>query len=190
MRVDCICQLCGSQFQTHECNIRRGGGKLCSQKCKFAFLFPPLETRFWNAVDKSGECWLWIANKDKNGYGKIYANRKHARAHRVSWELHYGPIPKGLQVLHNCPSGDNPSCVNPAHLFLGTNSDNMQDKVAKGRCPRGETSGKSKMTEASVLAMRSAFDSGERNISKLARAHQIDQSTANDIIKRKIWKHV
>ncbi len=190
MRVDRTCLVCGTQFKAHECDIRKGRGKLCSQKCKFAFLQPPLEVRFWNAVDKSGECWLWTANKDKDGYGKIYANRKHVRAHRVSWELHVGPIPSGLQVLHNCPSGDNPSCVNPAHLFLGTGLTNMRDKVAKGRCPRGETSGKAKLTNADVIAIRSAFDAGERNVSAIARRFNIHYSTAGDIIRREIWKHV
>lgn len=97
-----------------------------------------LEERFWAKVDTSGSCWVWTANciKDKNGnrrYGLIGAGRRGEGmlyAHRVSWELHNGPIPKGLKVLHRC---DNPQCVNPKHLFLGTQLDNVMDMYRKGR---------------------------------------------------------
>lgn len=102
----------------------------------------PLEERFWAKVQKSEGCWLWTANttKDRKGnkrYGLLGAGRRGEGmlfAHRVSWELHFGEIPEGLLVLHSC---DTPPCVNPAHLFLGTQTDNMQDMAAKGR--RGRT---------------------------------------------------
>jgi len=98
--------------------------------------------RFFRKVDKTGSCWNWLAGKDKDGYGKIKIARKDLRAHRVSWEIHNGIIPGGLLVLHRC---DNPSCVNPSHLFLGTALDNNRDRDAKGRngwskithCPHG-----------------------------------------------------
>ncbi len=86
--------------------------------------------RFWSKVNKTDNCWNWLACKTKDGYGRIFIKDKVLLAHRVSWAIHDGQIPKGLQVLHRC---DNPSCVNPAHLFLGTVSDNMRDSVAKGR---------------------------------------------------------
>ncbi len=92
-----------------------------------------MEKRFWAAVLKTNTCWLWQNVLDKDGYGKInYPGPKagYERAHRYSWELHYGSIPEGMQVLHNC---DNPLCVNPGHLFLGTNVDNAADRVSKGR---------------------------------------------------------
>lgn len=93
---------------------------------------------FWSKVDKTGECWVWVAGRFVTGYG-AYRNQG---AHRVSWGLMNGPIPAGLFVLHRC---DNPPCVRPDHLFLGTHTDNMHDKVAKGRasgqqlthCPEG-----------------------------------------------------
>lgn len=91
-----------------------------------------LETRFWKKVNKTKSCWLWTASKHEFGYGIIGEDhsRNTLKAHRVSWKLANGEIPPGLQVLHKC---DNPSCVNPKHLFLGTQSDNVKDMSRKGR---------------------------------------------------------
>lgn len=96
----------------------------------------PFGTRFWAKVDRSGECWEWIGKPTTHGYGRLERAPQGQRrgapvyAHRASWELHYGPIPEGLNVLHHC---DNPPCVRPTHLFLGTHLDNMADMFAKGR---------------------------------------------------------
>jgi hypothetical protein len=104
-----------------------------------------LAERFWEKVEVRGpdECWEWTAGLNENGYGRFRVNATtEAFAHRMSYVLHYGDDPGELMVMHSC---DNPRCVNPAHLSLGTNEDNMRDAVAKGRlanqsktqCPRG-----------------------------------------------------
>lgn len=90
----------------------------------------PLEDRFWVKVRKSDGCWEWTAASKQGGYGKIAVGRRLMLAHRVSWELANGPIPDGLLVCHTC---DNPPCVRPDHLFLGTQTDNMRDAVRKNR---------------------------------------------------------
>lgn len=91
---------------------------------------------FWNKVDKSGECWIWIGSKvGGTEYGKVGYAGKTWRAHRLSWKFAFGDIPNDLCVLHKC---DNPSCVRPDHLFLGTHDDNNKDMVKKGRSVKGD----------------------------------------------------
>lgn len=95
--------------------------------------------RFWSKVHKTHSCWLWTAGTISYGYGSFSVAKGKPRgqqapvyAHRYSWELAHGPIPAGRSILHNCPGGDNPRCVNPAHLFLGNQDANMKDAAAKG----------------------------------------------------------
>lgn len=94
----------------------------------------PIEDRFWEKVVKTASCWLWTGSAGGFGYGQLHSgtkyNRKLLRTHRLSWEIHNGKVPDGLCVLHKC---DNPKCVNPDHLFLGTHKDNAQDCMKKGR---------------------------------------------------------
>lgn len=86
-----------------------------------------VEDRFWSNVDRTGDCWIWIGSRLPSGYGRIGGR---GYAHRVSWALANGPIPAGMCILHRC---DNPPCVNPSHLWIGTVADNMHDRDRKGR---------------------------------------------------------
>lgn len=140
-------------------------------------------------------CWLWTGGTNGRGYGKITVGRRPdgskfgAYAHRASWELHCGPIPKGMFILHRC---DNPSCVNPEHLFLGTPADNVHDMLAKGRQAamplprRGETNNKAKITEADVIAIRATRD----NQDAVAAAYGVSQTVISNVRLRKSWTHV
>ncbi len=89
--------------------------------------------RFWSRVRKSDGCWEWTGLVNESGYGRIYVYGRVDRAHRLSYRIHLGPIPKGMFVCHHC---DNPPCCNPSHLFLGTHMDNMRDATAKRRWPQ------------------------------------------------------
>jgi len=90
----------------------------------------PLEIRFWNHVVKTDTCWNWVGATIKSGYGKLRVDKRTCLAHRVSYSLKYGGIPRGLYILHNC---DNPRCVNPEHLFAGSQKENVADMISKGR---------------------------------------------------------
>lgn len=121
--------------------------------------------------------------KDKDGYGKLYLNNKHQRAHRVVYEQMFGEIPKGLVVRHKC---DNPSCVNPEHLELGTNQDNIKDKVRRNRTAKGTKINTSKLQEEDVLKIRKEIEKGIP-ISEIAKVYSVSVSTIYRIKKREIW---
>ena len=149
-----------------------------------------LEERFWAKVDVRGpeDCWEWLAGKTHNGYGMIGKGGRHngmLRAHRVSWELANGPIPDGLCVLHHC---DNPGCVNPLHLWIGTNADNQQDMAQKGRAAsnKGESNGKAKLTAQDVHEIRQMLS---RDISHrvIAKVYGVKRSTISDINIGRCW---
>src|SRR5882724_11171101 len=120
-------------------------------------------------------CWEFIGARHTQGYGLLRYNGKQARAHRVAYDLVVGDIPDGIQVLHIC---DNPPCVNPEHLFLGTDQDNMNDKVMKGRHSYGEAHGK--LTNNQVLEMRKLFGTGISD-ADIARRFNISEGAMRHI---------
>jgi hypothetical protein len=158
------------------------------------------KTRFLKKFkqESENECWLWIGSKDYYGYGTFWLNGKPEQSHRISYQLSKGEIPKGIKVLHKC---DNPSCVNPNHLFLGTQKDNMSDCKNKGRiskAPRncgeknwnfgkkhsGNDGPASKLTWKKVREIRSSDLSSE----ELAKKFGVHIQTISDVRRFKTWK--
>lgn len=153
---------------------------------------PSPEARFWKYVTKSDGCWVWSGAKNGSGYGTIGIRRGYDRqvpmlTHRFSWELHHGPIPEGLWVLHRC---DNPPCCNPAHLFLGTPMDNTRDMYSKGR-GRAPTKGESHaMAKLSDEDVRSILRASESSGVELAARFGVSPTTIGYIRKRRTWRHI
>jgi len=141
--------------------------------------------RFWSKakVGRKNKCWNWKASKTNDGYGRIQVNKENWLAHRLSWTIHNGRIPKGMHVLHKC---DNPACINPSHLFLGSHLDNMRDKTKKGRGAKGEKHGRSKLTKEQAIKIFYDTDL-QKNI---AKKHGINSVTVSLIKSRKRWKHI
>lgn len=146
----------------------------------------PLEERFWEKVEKTDSCWNWIGATTSAGYGHIWRpeTRTFMGAHRVSWELHYGPLPKGARdpdhdgvVMHIC---DNGRCVRPDHLRLGSFRDNSRDMVEKGRC----IGAPQKVSNDEVVAIRTLYAEGETQ-SALSRAYGISIAQIKRIVLRK-----
>lgn len=141
--------------------------------------------RFWARVQQGDGCWEWTGFRDPKGYGRFQFEGRPMGVHRLSWLLHHGPIPAGLHVLHRC---DNPPCVNPDHLWLGTNDDNIADRHAKGRDAHnaGEAGARAKLTERQVLDIRAAA-AGGAGLGDLARLYRVSHATIWCLVKRRSW---
>lgn len=168
-----------------------------------------LKERFWAKVKREDGCWEWTAHIDDWGYGVFRVNRKLCKAHRVSWEWENGPIPDGSLVLHRC---DNPKCVRPDHLFLGTPKDNMRDASAKGRLiqqkdpskqPRGERHGSKTrpekwyagekhgmavLTNAQVEEIRQRYVPRKVSAYKLAKEYGVSRSVIQRAVTGESYK--
>lgn len=149
--------------------------------------------RFWSKVDRSGECWLWMGSRHQHGYGRMRVgsrrdgSRRLELATHIVWELTNGPISEGMWVLHHC---DNPPCVRPEHLFLGTHAENMYDMIAKGRARHpslpGESCGHAKLTEAAALLIRARVAAGEMQ-KTLAAEFGVSRATVCLVVGGKRW---
>lgn len=175
-KINRSCRLCGKSFVP---KVARS--VYCGVDC-----------RFWSKIDMSGDCWTWTGSKSSNGYGGFgVAPGRTELAHRISWREHYGPIPDGMYVCHRC---DNPGCVNPNHLFLGTPADNCRDMWKKRRqhdyksMQRGEARHNARLTPDIVRYMREYFP--EKTATDLAKEFDVHVSTALAAIKGKTWGHV
>lgn len=204
------CEECGRKFR----NRRESGRviepsrwqrqKYCSPECRYAAMQGQeapnkgkrmdLMEQFLRHVDKSGPngCWQWMGVRSTQGYGGIQVNGTRVSAHRISYMLHHGDIPEGqgfhgYVVCHRC---DNPSCVNPEHLFLGTQYANMQDRDAKWRrmAAEGAAHGMAKLSERDVKAIRQL--AGQYSQMELAKMFSVSNSMISMIINRKNWTHI
>ena len=178
---------------------------------------------YWRRVKRTRKCWLWTGIVNRDGYGRynarINGRTVNRSAHRIAWELIYGPIPDGLQVRHKCPGGGNRLCCNPAHLALGNAVQNAQDREDDGRTARGERNGRhtrpesfgeeyrarvrarpsdkwrgeahpaAKLTEEQVRAIRQRREAGEELL-PLSTEFGVTRAMICAIAKRRAWKHV
>lgn len=147
------------------------------------------EEKFWEKVDKGSgkkECWNWNSGLTKAGYGQFHCDGRNTRAHRYSYELHHGPVPKGKFICHTC---DNERCVNPDHLFLGIPKDNSDDMVQKDRQSKGSKRYNAKLTEKDVKVIKRRLLKGEKP-RIIAEDFGVDPTTISAINKGRNWKHV
>ncbi len=215
-KVPCVCRRCGKSFVVTPYYVTAGRGRFCSKLCagNGQRRRQPITERFFSHVNKDGPiqphcpelgpCWLWTGPPSSRGIGHFRVNsEKKASASRFSWELHHGPIPDGLWVLHRCDNGT--FCVRPDHLFLGTHADNMADMVAKGRQAKGETHpfrlrpesrplgervSTAKLTAPLVQEIRCEFAAGGVTKQALAVRHRVSACAISNAINRITWQHV
>lgn len=152
----------------------------------------PVEDRYWWYTvkgEKVGDCWSWTGSTDDAGYGRLRIGTKLVGAHRLSWEIHNGPITGGLWVLHHC---DNPPCTNPRHLYLGTRLDNVRDMHARNRAfafgPNENP--QSKLTESDVRAIRASYTGVRGQKAEFARTYGVSKPTIAAVLERRTWAWV
>lgn len=156
--------------------------------------------RFWSKTDKNGpimpgmasRCWMWTSGSDRYGYGRFSIGGIKYKSHRIAWLITNGAIPEstdhhGICVCHRC---DNRICVNPDHLFLGTNADNIRDRDSKGRISRGDAHYAAKLRSSDILSIRSRYSVGRITMMSLALEFGVSSQTIGKIINRRIWKHI
>lgn len=151
-------------------------------------LMPKLtQNDFWNRVDKTESCWIWKGRTDRQGYGWFRWDYRDQKSHRLSYQWAKGSIPQGQFVCHSC---DNPSCVNPDHLWIGSLQDNHRDMMNKGRhgygVMKGSKNASAKLTEAQVLEIRATPGPNWR----IAEKYGVSKCTIDEIKTRTTWRHI
>lgn len=188
---NCVCD-CGTERVVYGETIRSGSSKSCgclkaeknavAMKAMRMLQSGSLRDRFFSRFVKlDNGCWQWRSHTDKDGYGVLPGDRQTTRAHRLSYEIHRGAIPDDLIVCHHC---DNPGCVNPDHLFVGTQKDNAQDALKKRRHYVGEKNGRSKLTKENVKEILTSDLNGQQ----LADKFGVTRSTINNVRRGASWQ--
>lgn len=154
--------------------------------------FELVAERFWSKVNKASEtcCWEWQASRNKDGYGIFQLRNRSRNAARVAFELTFGWEPRGECILHTC---DNPGCVNPSHLFVGTQADNMKDMAKKGRgfnVPRGERAHMAKLSVSQIKEIRRLYAQGNISQESIARGFGVNQRNVSCIVRHVTWTHI
>lgn len=193
--IDVTCSYCGKTFKRYyslTINPKTGQPRK-KAKCPDCKRVDP-KVLFWQKVDKTSSpngCWIWTGAKHPEGYGQfVNPSLKDIRAHRISWIFERGEIPEGLKVLHKCPGTHNRSCVNPEHLYLGTQADNIRDAVEQGTYnrPHGTNAYNAILTDDAVREIRRDYRYGTGKI--LAAKFGVKVCTVRDVANHKSWKHV
>lgn len=201
-----ICESCGKDFKWYR-GPSQSIPRVCSHKCqgklvkewrsKHGFswndindekLLYQLKIGFDERVEKTETCWIWKGSKISRGYGSFHSdgNGKRISAHRLSWTIHNGKIPEGLVVRHKC---NNPICVNPDHLAIGTFQDNSNDRIEAGNSGKGSKNCKASLDEEKVKEIKNLLNKGLSG-SEIGRRFGVSRTSINAIKKERTWKHV
>ena len=183
-----MCQCgCGQATATATCDHRPTGRK---KGVPLRYIHGHNRRRNYGWVEEDRgyvtPCWIWQGGIEASGYGYTCRDGRKCVVHRQAWVDANGPIPAGLLVCHHC---DVPACMNPAHLFLGTQQDNIDDMMAKGRGVIGERTWIAKLSEANVRDIRAAHRAGQ-SLASLAREFGVHKTTVREVVTRETWKHV
>lgn len=186
--VETVCPHCLKTFLINPFLLKNGKTRCCSASCGQRHRTrASVNDRFFSKVEKSDGCWIWKGCVNKDGYGKMGDGAgSSVGAHIVSWTLANGPVPAGMNVCHEC---DNPPCVKPDHLFLGTQLDNIQDRVKKNRCASGVRSYRHTLDPEKVLSMRRMRESGI-SYREIGEAFGVNDSAAWKAINGSTWRRV
>ena len=180
-----VCEQCGSVFPL---KYRNSVSRTCSRICYDLFRTAPVIDRFFQFVGRKqpSGCIPWTGATANFGYGAFNVGGKVHRAHRLSYQFFVGE-PGELCVLHRC---DNPACVNPTHLFLGTRAENMADKVRKKRQPQGQDHGRAELNDRKVRSIRVLWASGKYSAIHLGRVFGVCRATIYSVVRRETWGHL
>ena len=206
----CRCD-CGEEHHVDACHLRSGAIVSCgchgrkmiaAANRKRHDNMKSLGERFWENVSKGGAggCWIWTGTIDHKGYGRLRSggrNGKSLLAHRVSLVIAGGPAANNQVVCHKC---DNPLCVNPDHLFPGTQKENIRDAINKGRMAVGRANSRARLVDADVLRIRCMYSKAPRSrggkrkrnglLKEIANRFGISVATVGDIVRGRTWKHL